>query len=349
MNFETMKLNSTVTGRAATRAEGKAKIATVGETTLRLKAFRNFRRSFRSALAATFLLGLFGLSGCGVEIRDKNAEAAHASNDLVVDGEYIVPTPKIEAQQMTLHYDRLVLSKGAKFVTNGLNLRLEIGELDSKGGMITTFPDNKVTPVGVNGRSGGNLEIVIGHATGQLQLLMRGEDGGRGIDGAAPTEALRGPKGANGANCSSAGTLVCIGAENGQRGGVGQRGLVGGVGFKGGDSGTAALTVTTSSNFSLSISEVPGGGGRGGQGGTGGPGGFGGDPGGNPASPLLPSYPQTFIGPPGPEGPRGPEGPPGPGGIEQKICVVVPGKDPWCGVSSALGEPDALFELTQRR
>lgn len=329
MNFEAMKLNSTVTGRAATAA-------------------RSLRRSFRSALAATFLLGLFGLSGCGVEVRDKNAETAHTSNDLVVDGEYIVPTPKIEAQQTTLHYDRLVLNEGAKFVTNGMNLRLEVSELDSKGGMITTFPDNKVTPIGVNGRSGGNLEIVVGHAMGQLQLLMRGEDGGRGIEGAAPTETLRGPKGAKGTNCSAAGTLMCTGAGNGQAGGVGQPGFIGGGGFKGGDSGTATLTVATATNFSLSMSEVPGSGGHGGPGGAGGPGGFGGDPGGNPISPLLPSYPQTFMGPPGPQGPQGPEGAPGAAGIKQKICVVVPGKDPWCGVSPAPDEPKALLELIQR-
>jgi hypothetical protein len=306
MKFETMKLNSTLT-----------------------------EKIFLGALAATFVLGLLSLSACGVEVRDKNAEAARTSNELVVDGEYIVPTPKIQAPQRTLHYDRLVLREGAKLVTNGLNLRIEIGELDSKNGIITTFPDNKVTPIGVDGRSGGNLEIVIGHATGQLQLLMRGEDGGRGIEGAAPTEALTGAKGPEGVHGEFAYPNLARSPSPGKPGAAGLTGFAGGTGFKGGDSGTATLTASAVSDFSLVINTLAGSAGRGGAGGAGGRGG----PGGDPGAPQLPA------GPEGPQGPQGPEGAIGASGIKQKVCVVVPGKDPWCGFSLTPGEPNSTFNL----
>jgi hypothetical protein len=285
-----------------------------------------------------FFAGIFAMSaiGCGVEVRDKNARTEQATNDLVVEGEYIVPTPKIKAQRIVLHYDRLVLKPHGKFITNGSNMRLEIGELVSEGGAIATFPDNTITPVGVDGQSGGNLEIAITHATGKLQVVMRGQDGGRGVAGEALMDALTGAKGAKGRDAVYATGIFAPGSD-GSPGGVGYQGLKGGNGFKGGDTGTALINVGSVTDFHLLITGIVGHGGPGGPGGPGGKGGPGGDPGRDSI--------QRSAGPQGPQGPQGPEGLAGPSGIKQNVCVSVPGKEPWCGIELKPGEPNSNFDL----
>lgn len=284
---------------------------------------------------ALVLTGMFtlGLLGCGVELRDKKSAVA-PTNELVVENEYSVPIPLIQSQQMVLHYDRLVLRKGAKFITNGLNLRLEVGELDADEGTITTFPDNSGTPIGQNGRSGGNFEMTVENAIGKLSLTMRGENGGRGVEGLGPTAALKGPTGAKGRDCiKSMGYGPCFQGLNGEPGGAGLQGFGGGKGLKGGDSGTAFILIKHQADFNILISKISGIGGDGGPGGAGGAGGEGGQRGndiGYPATERHGAQPPTYQGPQGPEGPQGPRGSGGANGIPQKVCLFLPASEPRC-------------------
>lgn len=268
-------------------------------------------------------------TGCSVALRDREQPDENPDTELVVENEYTLPVPLVMSEQTVLRYDRLVLGRNAQFITQGLNVRIEVKELVSEGGTIRTFKSDQVAAAGINGRSGGSLELVIARARGDLQIVMQGEAGGKGIDGKEPDESLRGPKGAPGipARFAKVGPLggeeaLVRRAENGYPGGQGLPGYSGGRGFKGGDSGQASIRVADAEESHITYLKNPGKGGPGGVGGAGGPGGYGGDPG--------RSAPQSYKGPPvtnyavaGPQGPQGPQGITGETGIngyEEKIC-----------------------------
>jgi len=276
----------------------------------------------------------FLLAACSVELKDKNSKDNSTElNELIVEKQFSLPVPRILSQQIALHYDRLVLKSGAQFITQGLNLRLEIDELISDNGVIQTFPDDQRAPVGQEGRSGGHLELVVGHATGKFNVKMLGEQGGEGIPGKDPDESLRGPKGPNGNNviiCNVGGNItgifICKQPSSGGAGGQGLPGFPGGIGFKGGDSGTALIKIaSTDDGFELHTERKSGAGGIGGLGGAGGLGGFGGDPGDKKWLNVI-----VTTGPQGPQGPRGPTGNKGLDGYQEKICKEIADEPATC-------------------
>jgi hypothetical protein len=269
-----------------------------------------------------------GILGCGVELRNRNHVEPGEMNELIVEKEYSVAVPKDTSGQTVMSFDRLVLRPGAKFYTQGLNLKLQIGELISEGGTIATFEDNKFANPQTKGRDGGNLDLVLGHAAGKLTIELRGEDGGAGASGQPPDALPQGAKGATGKDA------LCMGlpshtygpvaaATSGGPGAPGLPGFPGGSGFKGGDSGAVFLKAMTTENFEVTVQKIPGKGGPGGLGGKGGAGGLGGDPG-TEGCPLIPQTQHfyTTTGPAGAEGPQGPPGAPGPDGVLQPACLL---------------------------
>lgn len=276
-------------------------------------------------------------AACGVEVKNRNQKTPEPVSELKVEKEYSLPIPNLASEQLVLRYDRLVLGRDSQFITQGLNVRIEVKELISDGGTIRTFKEDQIASPGNNGRSGGHLELVIGHATGELNLVMQGEKGGTGADGKGPDQALKGPTGAPGMAALFVDLRPGIRvqghkATNGAQGGMGLRGYPGDPGLKGGDSGTALIKISDEEDFKLLAQKHPGHGGDGGQGGVGGPGGDGGPPG----KESIPEYhgPETHNyttqGPQGPQGPQGLQGNPGSDGYEEKICSQTGAQELHC-------------------
>lgn len=283
----------------------------------------------------SFLILALLHTGCSVELRDREQPDEQPVTELVVENEYSLPVPLVMSEQTVLRYDRLVIGRNAQFITQGLNVRIEVKELISDGGTMRTFKSDQAAVQGANGRSGGNLELVIVKASGDLQIVMQGERGGQGINGNDPDESLRGTKGAPGIPAffdSSLAAVILRRAENGSPGGPGLPGYPGGSGFKGGDSGKASIRVTDAEEFQITFLKSPGKGGTGGIGGAGGPGGYGGDPGretteGHPAA-AVHNY--TVQGPQGPQGPQGANGQTGINGYNEKICIQKGSEELHC-------------------
>ncbi|HEY8271348.1 MAG TPA: hypothetical protein VIG33_10715 [Pseudobdellovibrionaceae bacterium] len=275
-----------------------------------------------------FLFLIVLQTGCGVELRDRHQpEEINSPTELRIENEYSLPIPLILSQQTVLHYDRLVLGPKAQLITQGLNVRIEVKELIAEDSIIRSFKPDQIAAAGFNGRSGGHLELIAEKATGHLTLIMQGEKGGTGSNGAPADETLRGAKGADGLSAFfdyQNGNFLCIRkATSGSQGGQGLQGFPGGPGKEGGDSGTALVKITETENFDLQIQKNPGRGGDGGPGGEGGPGGFGGEPG----RETMPAYngpdihTYTAPGSPGIQGPPGFIGKTGDDGAAEKSCV----------------------------
>jgi hypothetical protein len=265
----------------------------------------------------------FALTACGVALRDKSeseGEQSIAVAELVVENEYSLPVPKLQSQQLSIHYERLVLKPGAQFITQGVNAKIEVDELITEGGTIRSFKADQIAPKSYAGRSGGHLELILGHVTGGLLVEMRGEQGGKGDDGPLPNATLKGPTGPTGGPenivFANSGPIVAVAAKDGGVGFPGLPGFSGGEGKRGGDSGTALIKILEGDESEVKVSKYAGQGGVGGDGGAGGEGGEGGAPG----QPII-SRPYTVQGPRGPQGPQGPVGPTGPAGLLEKVCI----------------------------
>ncbi len=275
-----------------------------------------------------FLLVAFQ-AGCAVELRDHKQQEELPLTELKVDNEYSLPIPLNPSEQRLLRYDRLILGRKAQFITQGLNVRIEVKELIADDATIRTFKSDQVTAQGFNGHSGGHLELFAKRATGKLNIIMQGEKGGMGAEGAAANETLRGAKGANGEpaifNRSGYTSYLVARATNGAQGAPGLQGFSGGDGLRGGDSGTAFIEIASTEDFNIEIQKNPGSGGKGGIGGPGGAGGFGGEPGLEAgldfSSAQVHNY--TVPGPQGIQGPQGPAGKIGTWGLKEKSCVQV--------------------------
>lgn len=190
--------------------------------------------------------------------------------------------PKIEIET-------LVIDKEFPLELNTSIGEIIIKKLFSNNGTIEThFGDsyaifreekNDVVPLHINILSG----------EGYLNLILRGQNGGKPPKQKPIGEEGRGPKGKKGTNGIELHTFNHqLGSEKiqcseyigqGGKGGTGLKGLPGINGMNGGDSPLLYLTINPSSNIGFSIERFPGAGGEGGDGGEGGPGGYPGDPG----------------------------------------------------------------------
>lgn len=280
-----------------------------------------------------FLMMLFVLSGCGVELRDKAQPQGDAAlGDWNVDREMALPASATDGDKKVYRLNRWVLNSDSRFYTQGGNVRIEVKELIADHAQIRSFREGAQAPANQTGRSGGHLEIVADHAVGDLDIELNGEKGGdTTTPGPQPNESLKGSPGSDGtpgAWVSVPGNPYarkCIQApSDGGPAGTGKQGFQGYPGQKGGDGGSLQVRVTQESpNFHLTADSVPG------DGGAGGPGGSGGAPGdrGKPAQSGIPIVaicsviPQ--LGPSGGEGDPGKPGYPGKSGTAQSVCWQI--------------------------
>jgi len=123
-------------------------------------------------------------------------------NDIFWDGPVELTThQKIEAA-------RVFLSNKAVITTFDKNLTIVAHEIISDGGLIQNFAEGTQGFWDKNGRSGGTINIMSQKARGSLQVILRGENGGHGRNGAITFPGRHpGCAGANGGNGGNAGNL----------------------------------------------------------------------------------------------------------------------------------------------
>lgn len=163
--------------------------------------------------------------------------------------------------------------------------KIIIEQLESDIGFIQTFPLDEKAEMGHDGKSGGSIEMKIVSGNGNLNIVMKGQDGGTGLQGAAPDATFKGGRGTDGAPAEFIGVppanrgatkFNCsVSPTNGGPGDQGKKGNRGDVGKNGGNTGTVSIE-NLASDIQITTKRIVGLKGMGGEGGNGGEGG---DPG----------------------------------------------------------------------
>lgn len=307
----------------------------------------------------TFLLALINLTAC-VEIKDKNkpgpsgrsvsfVNLQKSSGVLLIDEPLYVydghiltekafleyqskrkPEDKIYSKEAEFFFHEITLTRRGALYTLGNNVRIHAESVNSDSGLISTFPENLVATIANQGRAGGHLMLEIGHGHGLVIVVMRGETGGKGLDGAKPDASMKGQQGKTGPENTR--ECVTILGESGQPGLKGHKGI---KGAKGGNSGTLEISLYDDSELKIRSERYAGFGGKGGEGGDGGEGGGIGAPG------LIPRNcpPPDFFSPVkcngecpklGPQGEKGDQGDQGEKGEVQAICISLRNQNYTC-------------------
>jgi hypothetical protein len=167
------------------------------------------------------------LTGCSVEMKDKNA-GGEEKVTTAANPDYVIDGPLTLDGHQKIEVDRLVLTHNAVITTLDHSLLIVAREIVSDGAVIQNFPIGTTADWEKNGRSGGTIQITAQTAKGHLQVNLVGESGGAGLDGCiVPTWTT--PPGCNGSN-----------------------------GGSGGNSGTLRAEIADSSNFNLNWENVEG-------------------------------------------------------------------------------------------
>ncbi len=111
--------------------------------------------------------------------------------------------------------NRLFLSQNFALITNSYNLEITVNEIHSTLGLIQSLPAliaerPPTADFGQAGRSAGSLSITAKKLFGNLHITMRGEHGGKGLQG--PETGGRGPSGSQagaGVNNCESGCVRC--------------------------------------------------------------------------------------------------------------------------------------------
>lgn len=240
---------------------------------------------------------------------------------IVLDGVSLIVTPPAVGSSRSIAVKSIELRNGARIISNGVNLEIDVGIIVSNKGSIISFDQTTrrrsgEAAQGSNGRSGLSAGAVILNGTlrnGDILVVslpgQDGERGGLGYPGAA------GAAGARGENGSDHLFDCAHGGGNGGNGSAGGKGGSGGNGGAGGDGGRLILRGDLAKQRGQIDFSAPGG--LGGEPGTGGPGGPGG-PGGAGGSGT------TYCrgGSAGAQGPGGPIGDPGVRGADGRVGTI---------------------------
>jgi len=197
----------------------------------------------------------------------------------------IIVADKKYAQNLNLGtgpIDILLLESGADIITNGANINLEMNELLSFDGAISTFDEERShNPVNdTPGISGGKITLKTKTSSGKIRINLIGLDAG--MQTKIPptiTEIPTFSESKNGECTKHRGIDSNYKKDEkcfGKKGQKGFKGLTGYPGYNGGNSGSIYLSNEGKSNLIFEINYKPGKGSSGGRGGEGGKGGAGG-------------------------------------------------------------------------
>jgi hypothetical protein len=161
-----------------------------------------------SATISLLFFFLFITPACSVELKDKNETETPplhgfaADDNLVWNEAHTLDKPEI------IKAHKLTIRKNALITTGEFPLVIQVDELITEGGTIQNFPPNTKALWGTNGRTGGGVQIEAKYATGALNVILRGENGGHGKNGAITVPGKHpGCAGTNGGNGGNAGNL----------------------------------------------------------------------------------------------------------------------------------------------
>ncbi len=213
---------------------------------------------------------------------EQREEFLRTQPSLTLDGMTLRFTPPAQGGSKAFMFNKLELKRGARIVTNGVDVEINALTLISDGGHLLSFepaqqPTNQAS-VGNNGASGLLAGTLVLQSfikdNGILHVSLRGQNGQIGGKG------MQGPRGAPGPRGENAADHLFDCAHGGGNGGPGGRGGSGGQGGNGGAGGDGGRLVLRGPiiNQRMQIDfEAPGGkGGKGGEAGPGGDGGLGG-------------------------------------------------------------------------
>lgn len=226
-------------------------------------------------------------------------------------------------------FRRIFFMKESLLVTNGEYFQIVADEIRFHQSQIWTHEPGQVAALGQFGRSGGTLDFHAKKISGEVQIELRGENGGQGLEGALPDDKLKGANGYSGdkpivtippmcpSDQLSCGTCQSPGTPGGP-GQDGREGYPGGRGFRGGSSGELRWQAEDIADLNWKVLKFPGQGGVGGSGGAGGAGGQGGT---TMATMFCPPIAPAQD---GQKGPLGPSGIPGESGLLESACLQTP-------------------------
>lgn len=215
------------------------------------------------------------------------------SKQVKIPRDFVVRAGQSEfIEDQKLNIKRLFISSDVSLRTNGHNIEIITDELIADKGIIETFLEGTKAANSIDGKNAGELIIKSKSAMGQLKIIMRGEHGGDGLDGAP--YGSRASDGAapgsgfveclcHGRNCplmvqkfnlfeNNIEPMACICSETGSDGGNGANGANGRDGGRagnGGDSGSLKVEIIDGSAFLLQTESKIGFAGRAGNGGPG--------------------------------------------------------------------------------
>ncbi|QLY25670.1 hypothetical protein [Bdellovibrio sp. KM01] len=189
---------------------------------------------------------IFLTAACAVEVKDKNEKPPEvkiygAADNVIWNEARTLDKPE------TIKAHRLTIRKNAIITTGEHPLIIQVDELIAEGGTIQNFSPNAQAGCEANGRSGGAVQIDAKYATGNLNVLLNGENGGQGKNGAITDPRVHpGCAGTSGGDGGNAGSLqLTVDSNSGFTlnwdniaGMLGMRGLRGSV-----RDGTAADTI----------------------------------------------------------------------------------------------------------
>jgi hypothetical protein len=231
--------------------------------------------------------------------------------------------------------ERVYFYKNARLITNGFKVQIQSEKLQADQAEILTFEQGSKATQGQNGRSGGEINIIVGEASGNLQVSMRGQHGGDGIQGEPwGFAAANGQVGDQGESEYNSCIKPLVSSSKDERsicrsysycirdstasspGANGLPGRPGSNGLSGGSSGVFDMKILSINKMDIKVNTQVGLGGSGGPGGLGQMGGVGGPE--IKGATRCRNHPAASN---GAQGPDGPSGQTGVSGDKQSACI----------------------------
>ena len=119
--------------------------------------------------------------------------------DLVID-EDVNLSQKFQLNNKTkmILFKNLTISFQKKLLIENYSGKIVIENLNSRSGFLQTFPISLRAADGQSGRNGGVIDLHIKNGSGDLSVIMKGENGGNGLSAKEPDAHLKGAAGARG-------------------------------------------------------------------------------------------------------------------------------------------------------